>query len=316
MLKTFLATLNPMLVIFLCLLTGFILRRTKRLPENSDKVLSQLETYVLVPALSFSTFLEYGTPESLMSNLTGIMYASVAILLALGIAIPLSNLFPTTDYYQRNIYRYSLTFANYGFMGNAIVPVILGGQEYLYRYLLFTLPFSFVIYLWGLPILIPKEHRKGNVLKNLFNFPMIMVMAGLLCALTGLGNYLPGFVTTTVGNLKNCMGPIAMVLTGFVIGGYSFKDMLTNKKVYIATGLRLLILPAIILGVLYLLGASKDILMLAFFAFATPLGMNTVVFPAAFGGETKTGASMAMISHVLCIITIPLLYALLSILPI
>ena len=33
--------------------------------------------------------------------------------------------------------------------------------------------------------------------------------------------------------------------------------------------------------------------------------------PAAYGGDTSTGASMAMISHTLCVITIPLMYALL-----
>ena len=51
-------------------------------------------------------------------------------------------------------------------------------------------------------------------------------------------------------------------------------------------------------------------LFLAFVATATPLGLNTVVFPEAYGGNPKTGASMAMISHTLCVITIPLLYSL------
>ena len=103
-----------------------------------------------------------------------------------------------------------------------------------------------------------------------------------------------------------------MVLTGFVIGGYDFKELLQDKKVYIATALRLLILPAVFIGLLLLTKASDYTLVLALFAFATPLGMNTVVFPAAYGGETKTGAAMAMISHTLSILTIPLMYSLLN----
>ena len=39
------------------------------------------------------------------------------------------------------------------------------------------------------------------------------------------------------------------------------------------------------------------------------LGLNTVVFPEAYGGEPQTGASMTMISHTLCVLSIPLLYA-------
>ena len=49
---------------------------------------------------------------------------------------------------------------------------------------------------------------------------------------------------------------------------------------------------------------------LALICFATPLGLNTIVYPAAYGGETKTGASMAMISHTLSVVTIPLMYLL------
>ena len=55
---------------------------------------------------------------------------------------------------------------------------------------------------------------------------------------------------------------------------------------------------------------GNDVLFLAFFATATPLGLNTVVFPEAYGGNPETGASMAMISHTLCVISIPLMYAL------
>ena len=52
--------------------------------------------------------------------------------------------------------------------------------------------------------------------------------------------------------------------------------------------------------------------MLMMFAFATPLGLNTVVFPAAYGGDPSTGVSMATISHTVCVVTIPIMYALLT----
>lgn len=35
--------------------------------------------------------------------------------------------------------------------------------------------------------------------------------------------------------------------------------------------------------------------------------LNTIVYPAAYEGDTKTGVSM-MISHTLSVITIPLMY--------
>lgn len=112
-----------------------------------------------------------------------------------------------------------------------------------------------------------------------------------------------------------------MLLAGFTVANYSIKAMLKKRKVYIATMLRLLVLPSAIIGaifgikelmnLIFGLSINNAMLHLAFFATAAPLGLNTVVFPEAFGGNPETGASMAMISHTLCIISIPLMYALL-----
>ena len=63
--------------------------------------------------------------------------------------------------------------------------------------------------------------------------------------------------------------------------------------------------------VLWLLGADNSTLFMAMFAFASALGLNTVVVPAAYDSDTTTGAGMAMTAHVGAIVTIPLLSLLL-----
>lgn len=309
--EVFFSTLSPMLVLFICLLVGFILNKTKVLPDNTSVVLSRLETYVFMPALSFSTFMKYCTISSIRENKAIFPYSILAITLVMLLAIPLSKLFERNDLYKRNIYKYALVFANHGFMGNAIVPAILGGSEHLYKYLLFTLPLNFMTYLWGISILTPKEYRSKNIFKNLINAPMIGLVLGMIVGITGLGNLLPEFLITSVEYLQGCMGPVAMLLSGFIIGNYEFKNLLSEKKVYLLTFLRLVILPVIVLCILHFFGAENYIMTLAFFAYATPLGLNTIVIPAAFNGDTKTGAAMTMISHLLCIFSIPLLYTLL-----
>ena len=289
MFDVFTATLSPMLVMFLCMVVGFVLNKKKLCPDNTTTVLSKLETYVLCPALTLSTFSRYCTPESLSAHSDLILFSALLTVLAIALA-----------------------FANSGFMGNAIVPAILG-EEALYTYMLFTLPLNIGIYTWGITILIPKG-EKSNPLKNLLNPPVIAVALGMVLGLSGVSAHLPAFFTDTLSSLGGCMGPVAMVLTGFVVGNYSFKAMVSDKKIYFAALLRLFILPALFIGILKLLGASGTVMTMTLFAFATPLGLNTVVFPAAYGGDTATGASMATISHTVCVVTIPIMYALLTIL--
>ena len=45
--------------------------------------------------------------------------------------------------------------------------------------------------------------------------------------------------------------------------------------------------------ILRAVGAGDELMTLTLIAFATPLGLNTIVFPAAYGGETKTGVIAA-----------------------
>ena len=61
-------------------------------------------------------------------------------------------------------------------------------------------------------------------------------------------------------------------------------------------------------------GIGNTVLFLCFFSVATPLGLNSVVFPEAYGGDPEPGAAMALVSHTLCVLTIPLMFALATLL--
>lgn len=305
----FQSTITPMLTMFTCIMIGYVLNKLKLLPENADTVLAKTETYVLVPALNISTFMNYCTVESLASYRSFLGASVILIAVAIGIACALSGIF-SKDSYQRNIYKYALTFGNFGFLGNAIVPIILG-EEFLYPYLLFTLPLNAMCYIWGLSLLVPAGNQ-NNVFRNLLNPCVISIGIGAVLGLTGVQPVIPAFVKLSLSNLSSCMGPIAMILTGFVAAKYRIGDLLRKPFVYLATLFRLIILPVAFLAALILLRVDELIIKMCLFAYATPLGMNTVVFPTAYNKDASTGASMALISHTLCVITIPLLYSVLT----
>ena len=320
---TFLATLTPMLTLFFCIAVGFVANKTKILPDNASKTLAKTETWIFCPALSFMTMVRFCTVPTLSTHATNVIMAVFAVSVAMAIAIPLSKLFVRENTPERGIYSYALAFANCGYMGDPIVLALFGEAGLAY-YKLFCLPLHLVIYTWGISVLTPKDKANGSALKRLLNAPTLGLIAGIIVGLSGLGNYLPAFVVSALDSLKACMGPVAMLLAGFTIAKYDLLGMLKKKKVYIATALRLVAIPCVIVSVLFAIKSlansvfgfsiGNDVLFLAFFATATPLGLNTVVFPEAYGGNPETGASMAMISHTLCVISIPLLYTLMTLL--
>lgn len=310
MLETFLATLEPMVAVFLFILVGFVLRKGRLAPENTGFVLSRLVNYVFLPAQVFVTFMTYCTPASLAENYRYLLYSTLCLALGLVMAYPLSK-WLANDPDHRGIYRYALVFANYGYLGYAIIPDILG-PEFLYPYMLFTLPVNVLAFAWGMNQMIPQGQKRINPLKRLLNPVLISMFAGAVVGLTGAGKYLPNLLRDLLGDMSACMGPLAMILTGFIIGGYRLRELMGDKAVYIMTFLRLTVLPAILLAVMYLLGADGSVMTMVLVAFGAALGVNTVVFTAAYGGDTKPGAAMAMISHIFAVISIPLMYALLT----
>lgn len=145
-----------------------LLPKKRLVPENAAEVLSKLENYFFVPALILSTFMQYCTVSSISQQYQLILYCALILTIALVIAKPLSRLF-TQDAYPRKIYRYALSFANFSFMGNAIVPAILG-KEALYQYMLYILPLNLAVYTRGVMILLPQGKKASRLQKPLQPF--------------------------------------------------------------------------------------------------------------------------------------------------
>lgn len=308
-------TLTQMLTMFIFILVGYLLRKAGILSESSQLTMSRLETYFFMPALNFYTWMTNCTAQTLKENAILILYGLVLILAAILLSYPLSRLFirkadnAALDY-QRCIYKYAMAFSNYGFLGNFIVLGVWG-SEMFFKYSMFTLCLQFASCSWALFVLIPKGQGKQSmqvVLKRIFTPPLIALLAGMLVGLCDLKEYVPNFITTVLSDGSECMGPVAMLLAGVVIGGYGLKELLTYKKVYAAAFMRLIVIPACFVLILKLFGTSDEIVAFTLIAFAAPLGLNTIVYPAAYGGDVKTGASMTMISSTLSVITLPLMY--------
>lgn len=298
------STINQMLVLFTFMALGYFLNSKGIIPLNTSLAISRLETNVLVPCLVFNTFYKYCTIKNMSEKWLYIVYGVAITIVSIIIGTLLSKLFAKDNYLQK-IYTYSFAVANFSFMGNAVVLGVFG-EDVLFDYMIFTLPLCLYVYSFGTASLIPKNNKFS--FKVFLNPICISMLLGTIIGLTGFP--LPNFLTTAISSAGACMSPLAMILTGFVVANFSIKKLTSFKRIYLASILRLIVLPLIFVLVLKLMDTDPNIIKLTLCATAMPLGLNTVVFPAAYGGDTTPGASMALISHLMSIITIPIMFAL------
>jgi len=307
----FTSTLNQIAFLFGFIVIGFLLVKLKVLPENASSVLSKLENTVFIPALVLGTFISKFTPECIGTAWRLLVWSLVIGIVAIGLAILVSRVV-TKDKYIQKIYTYGLSFSNFGFMGNAVVQALF--PDVFVNYLIFVLPFWAGIYVWGTPFLLigntDKKRGIWGVLKPFVNPMFVGMLIGVVLGITALP--LPKFVGSAVLTLGDCMSPVAMLLTGMTIARIDLKKAFTNVPVYLASLVRLVVLPLAAIGVLCVVKIEYSLALCIVCNLAMPLGLSPVVVPAGYGKDTSDAAGMALISHLMSCVTIPVVFMLFS----
>ncbi len=302
----FLSAFQQMLFMFLFMLLGYTLRKRRLIPENSSSVLSKLENLVFMPCLVLNTFMTRCTIDNLTSKITFLLYSLVSLGIALGFALILTPFFAQKKE-ERGIYRYSFMVANIAFMGNAVVEGIFG-EEILFDYLMFTLPINLFLNSIGISWLMPGDGQMSWRRKWLGPINLASI-AGVILGLTALP--LPRPLPAVIASGSACMAPVAMILTGFIIGGYPLRQLVSAGRIYLVAAYRLLFMPFLFAVLASLVRLPDDIRHVLICAYSMPLGLNTIVIPAAYDSDTSIGASMAFISNLMALVTIPLVFYLL-----
>ncbi|MBO5210402.1 MAG: AEC family transporter [Clostridia bacterium] len=304
--QLFSATLSQMAFLFTFIIIGYILSKLKVVQENSEAVLSRLENYVFIPALVLGTFINNFTAEKLSTSWKLILGCFVLEAIVIGVSIAAVKLI-SKDKYIQNIYLYGLCFSNFSFMGNAVVSTLF--PNVFLEYIVFTLVLWTLIYIWGAPsLLIGGSETKGikDRLKSFLNPMFVCMVIGMLIGIFKIP--MPDFVDTAISATSGCMSPVAMLLTGMTIAKIDIKKVLKVKSIYVVSFLRLIVYPLLFIGFLMLVPMNKTFAICAVASLAMPLGLNTIVIPAAYGKDTTTASGMALISHILAIITIPVIF--------
>ena len=104
------------------------------------------------------------------------------------------------------------------------------------------------------------------------------------------------------------MSPIAMMLTGITVASMDVKKVLSIKSIYVVSIIRLLVFPLIFIGIFKFVPMSQNIVVCTICSLAMPLGLSTLVIPGGYGKDTSVAAGMAIVSHLLSAVTIPVVF--------
>ena len=299
--ETVIISANQMLIMTVFMAIGFAFKKFKLFDDGASAVISKLVVNVFLPSMTFLTFAKNFTYQAITEKSSLLLMAVIILGVTYVLSVGLAHLFSKKKETQ-DIYIYSFTIPNLGYMGYPLVKAIFG-EAALLETMIFTIPFNIFIYTAGMMLLTP---QKKVTLKFLLNPSIVAIVLGMIVGVAGIK--LPAFATGALEKAEACMGPAAMILTGVVFARMNLKSIFGDPKAYIASAIRLLAIPIAVLFVLRALNVPHGWILSAVAMLAMPMGLNSVVFPEAYGGDSETGAKCSLMSGFLAIATIPIVF--------
>lgn len=303
------AFLQAMIPLYLMALFGFAGRKTNIFGPDAKRVITQLMLYITLPALILYS-LNTSFSAELVTDFAWLTAMSVCVL---GVSVLTGLLLrrkANLKQKQKNVYESLIIFGNQGFIGFAIIYILMAEQGIIY--LTFFNVF-YLILLWTYGIYLFTRSEENINWKGLFFNP------GILSTLVGLIMLFlpfawPAPLLTTFEDVGKATIPLSMIMIGILLSEIKWRDFIKYSKnvyIWIASGCKLLILPSLLL-VFFLLPVPYPLIVIAVLTAAMPSAPTISIYAQKFGGDVSFASFGVMLSTLLCLLTIPLLYSLLQ----
>ena len=299
---------------------GYILIKTKLLKVEQSAALSKLLMYVGMPFLIITSTIEKITfnKDLIVTILVALLLTVVVIISAFFASKPASMI--EKEEKARGMMRFCSIFSNNGFLGIPLAMAVLSDNATAIMVLIvMNIVTNVLMYTLGI-YLISGDKKAISVKKALLNPVLIAFIIGIILNLVNIKKYIPEVVTFST-HFSNIVTPISMTILGMKMGGVKMLSLFKTWKTYYVSAIKLIIFPAIVIGVLFALRAIFDgkvidsaMILGAFIALATPTAGLASTFSDTFNGDTEGAVAYTLGSTLLSVLTIPVFYWLVCIL--
>ena len=307
MLESFLTVGQQVITLYLLLVVGFALGKTKLLDDRASVAMSNLVMYVVSPCMMVVAFqrpLEHATLRNF-----GVVAAVTLLLHALFIAAAVL-LVRDSDPQRQNALRFATVFSNCGFMGYPLMTALLGSIGVFYGSA-YVIVFTVLSWTWGV-YTISGDRGQLRLRPLVLNPGVISVVVAM--ALYLLQITVPQLLMVPIRYLSELNTPLPMLVVGYQLSHADFRAALRGAGSWAALLLRLVALPLASLGICLLLRLPHDLTLVLTIAASAPPAALLSMFSARFGKDTALASSLVSVQTALSAATMPLLVGLAEIL--
>ena len=275
---------------------GVYLSRKGFLSPQGTKDLGAILLRVIIPCVIVKSYITEFSRERLLELALSAGLALIGFILAMVISYLVFGK-------RRRLENFAASFCNAGFIGIPLAQAIIGEEGVFYIAASVAL---LNLFQWTYGVYIMADRKDAISAKTIAKNPVVIaIVIGVVLFVSQIP--VPGIVNSTLGYIAGMNTPIAMILMGTYLAKLPLKKLL-DKRAYGCVLFRLVIIPAVILLVFWVLPVSNaDIALAAFLAAATPVGANICVFAQQYDCDYEFSVVTVCLSTLLSVITVPLL---------
>lgn len=291
-----------MVILFTIVVLGYALCKLGYMGDKFDQKLSSIVIDVTCPALILSSVMGAELPDrSLILPLLGIGFLTYILLLVFGFWVPR---FVAKSRDERGMIGFALMFANVGFIGYPIVSAIFGPKAVFYAALL-NIPNTFFIFTAGVMLVKGEHNLKSLSAKVLFSPAMIAAFVAALMVAFSVRT--PDIIARPVTMVGNITIPAALMVIGSSMARLPLKEIIGSPKVYVASLLRLVVVPLSVYFLFRFCGVSDVINNINTVIIAMPVASYGTMFCLKYGRNPSLMTEMTFVTTLGSILTIPLI---------
>lgn len=294
-----LVLVQQILVMVAMMLVGVALIKTRTIDETGVKQMSNIAMYVATPAVIIQSFAIDYDPEQLKNGLWVAAFFSLALLLS---AIIGRLVCGSAD----KVGQFAVIFSNTGFVGIPIITSLIGA-EYVFYVTMTMAVGTFVLWTYGV-YLMSGDMSQISLSKVFTNPAVIALGVGLVLFFAPV--HLPAMVTSVLTGMGNLNTGLGMLVLGANLGMSNIGLMITDVRLYKASALRLLVVPAVVVGTLFLMPCPFEVKMTVLICEATPCGAVTSMLAQIYGSDYQYGTGLVIMTTLLSMLTMPLVLSL------
>lgn len=303
--------------IFLMFLPGYWLRRRGVLTETGTGELARFLVQAVYPCLIFTSVVSNYSFSDLRSAwplpLSVFLLFGGGAVIGLGAAALCRFTLPET----RRSFIFQCTINNYSFLPLPIV-LVLFGEKGVATLIVSSLGAELAFWSLGVAVI----SGKPLSLRSLHGLRSAVPLLALLAALslivirdcTPAGNAISAFAASRYGEVimqvLRSFGamtiPAAMTIAGSSLALHKLRD-LRNAQVWLACGVRLLVIPVVALLVLALVPLPAEHRQVLSIVAVMPTSVASVTISRMFGGDDRFIAGTVLLTHLLALVTVPAL---------